>query len=102
MPKEIKVGSEVVVRAKVQLGSLSPEEVAVELYWGRLDANEDFTDAVAVAMHHAGTDGDAHLFEATHGPCSQSGLLGYTVRVLPNHPDLTSPFLPGYVTWASV
>ena len=31
-----------------------------------------------------------------------SGLYGYTVRVLPHHPDLVSPFLPGLITWATV
>jgi hypothetical protein len=51
-------------------------------------------------MEHAGQEGDCHVFEATHGPCLQSGQLGYTVRVLPFHRDLTSPFLPGYITWA--
>jgi len=29
-----------------------------------------------------------------------SGLHGYTVRVVPKHADLTSPFLPGLIVWA--
>jgi len=101
MPEEIEVGSTVKVRAKIRLGALSPEEVVVELYWGRLDASDQFADATAVAMEHQGSEGDLHLYEATHGPCTQSGLQGFTVRVLPYNADLTSPFLPGYVTWAT-
>ena len=30
-----------------------------------------------------------------------SGLHGYTVRVLPHHPNLVTPFLPGLIAWAS-
>lgn len=101
MPREIEVGSEVVVRAHVRLGPLTPDEVAVELYWGKLDTSDQFVDAQAVPMRHVSKRGNTHLFEATHGPCTQSGLLGYTVRVLPRHPDLISRFIPGYVTWAS-
>ncbi len=101
MPGEIQVGSEGVIRAKVALGQLSPAEVAVELYWGKVDTNGNFSSAVVVAMHHTGREGDLDVFEITHGPGSQSGLVGYTVRVLPHHKDLTSPFLPGYVTWAA-
>ncbi len=100
MPEEIEVGGRIVVRAKVHLGSLSPGDVSVELYWGRLDAKGDFCEPVALAMKHVGQEGETHVFEASHGPCTDSGLMGYTVRVLPYHQDLTSPFLPGYVTWA--
>jgi len=41
-----------------------------------------------------------HLFETEAIACARSGLHGYTVRVLPHHPDLASPFLPGLITWA--
>ncbi len=101
MPEEIEVGSEVKVQARIRLGSLTPDEVAVELYWGKLDANDEFSDANAAPMENKGMDGDLHLYEAIHGPCSESGLQGFTVRVLPSNADLTTPFLPGYVTWAA-
>ncbi|MCP5110501.1 MAG: glycosyltransferase family 1 protein [bacterium] len=100
-PEEIEVGGKVAVRARVHLGSLSPEEVTVELYWGKLDSADRFLDAIAASMQPFGRDGDVFVFEATHGPCTDSGLQGFTVRVLPFHSALTSPFLPGYVTWAS-
>ncbi|MCW5981517.1 MAG: alpha-glucan family phosphorylase [Bryobacteraceae bacterium] len=97
---EIEVGSSVSVRAKVHLGDLTPEEVTAELYWGRLDPREEFVSAIPIPMRPTGKENHLCTFEATYGPCEQSGLLGYTVRVMPHHKDLTSPFLPGYVTWA--
>jgi hypothetical protein len=29
-----------------------------------------------------------------------SGEHGLTVRVVPHHPDLVTPFIPGLITWA--
>jgi len=101
VPEEIPVGSELVVRARVSLGSLSPNDVAVELYAGKLNTSGDFLRATAIGMRRLRHEGDAHLFEAAHGPCKDSGLNGFTVRVLPYHVDLTSPLLPGCITWAS-
>jgi len=31
---------------------------------------------------------------------SRSGLHGFTVRVRPNHPDMSVAFLPGLICWA--
>ena len=97
---EVEVGQRVRFRAEVQLGELSPEEVAVELYCGRLDAAGDFQNPISLKMDYTGAADGRHVFETDFGPCSMSGQLGYTVRVLPHHPDLSAPFLPGYITWA--
>ena len=97
---EVEVGATVKVQARIHLGDLTPDDVTAELYCGRLNAHEEFTSAVPIPMRPTNTDDHTHVFEAKYGPCEQSGLLGYTVRVMPHHRDLTSPFLPGYVTWA--
>jgi hypothetical protein len=41
-----------------------------------------------------------YAFQASVKASGQSGRHGYTVRVIPCHPDLTSPFLPGMIVWA--
>ena len=33
-------------------------------------------------------------------PCAYSGRHGFALRVLPRHPDLTSPFEPRLILWA--
>lgn len=99
-PAELPVGGEVRVQARVHLGALTPDEVRVEVYAGRVDADDELTDIEAMPMQLAGPDGDgAFRFEAGHLPCRTSGLHGYTVRVLPHHPDLTTPFQPGLIRW---
>ena len=61
---------------------------------------ELFRLADSVVMQPAGREQGKYLFEAAAVPCASSGLHGYTVRVLPRHPDLANPFLPGLITWA--
>lgn len=100
-PPVLKVGSQVHVRARVHLGSLGPDDVRVELYLGRVNAGGEIVEASATPMQPAGKDGDGtYLFEASAVPCPRSGLHGFTVRVLPYHPDLVTPFLPGLIVWA--
>jgi starch phosphorylase len=99
--RQISVGGGVASRAKVRLGRLSPGEVAVELYAGRVDAHENITAGVAVRMQATGREGDLHVYETSYGPCAESGLHGYTVRVAPLHPNSIPVIVPGCITWAS-
>jgi starch phosphorylase len=51
-------------------------------------------------MHPISRESDGvYLYEGSITPV-QSGFHGFSVRVLPNHPDLITPFLPGLVAWA--
>ncbi len=98
---EVAVGANLQVRAWIRLGPIAAEEVAVELYLGRVDADGEITDAVAIPMESLGKcGGGVCQFEARAVPCSRSGLQGYTVRVLPFHPDEANTFLPGLIAWA--
>ncbi|MFL7808992.1 MAG: alpha-glucan family phosphorylase [Anaerolineae bacterium] len=98
---EVQVGDQLSIQVAVQLGELAPEDVVVEVYMGRVDVDGEIVDAEATALASSGTDGEGnHLFEANAIPCQKSGLHGYTVRVLPHHPDLVTPFLPGLIVWA--
>jgi starch phosphorylase len=83
----------------VELGELTPEDVRVELYLGRVDAEGHLTDDEAIPMTFVRSENGRELFEVTTAT-KKSGLHGYTVRVLPHHPLLITSFLPGYITWA--
>ena len=101
-PAESKVGDLVRVRARLRLGGLSPSDVTVELYLGALDATGEIVQPATFPMQHAGSPGkNEPIFEASGVPCCRSGMQGYTVRVLPHHPDLAARFVPGLITWAS-
>jgi starch phosphorylase len=98
---DLPVGSHLHVRARLQLGALTPDQVAVELYVGRLDADGELTGAYTIPMEPAGP-GQCGIwtFEAATVPCPRSGLHGYTLRVTPFNPDAPKAFLPGVITWA--
>jgi len=97
----LTVGGDFRVQARVRLGAVRPDEVAVELYLGRVGADDEMTDAVAIPMQPAGGRDGVSVFEATTVPCRRSGLYGYTVRVLPFHADECRSFLPGLIAWSA-
>lgn len=98
----LPVGTHLTARARVHLGTLTPDDVAVELYVGRLNSSAELTEAEAVPMAAAGSyAAGGYNFEGETS-CTHSGLHGYTVRVRPSHADLAAPFLPGLICWASV
>ena len=105
---DLEVGHKFRVQAWVELGELSPEEVGVELYSGRVNADGEIVDAGVQPMapieptrlSPAGGEARAvYLFAGETLPLCHTGLHGYTVRVRPRHPDLAVPWLPGLITW---
>ena len=97
---EMNAGETFTVRARVRLGTLAPGDVAVEVYHGRVDARGELVDpAVAPAAFATRVADGASVFEAAVRLERGGGQYGFTVRVLPSHPDLA--FLrPGLIAWA--
>jgi len=98
--KAIPVAQTMRVRAQVHLGRLSPQDVVVELYAGRVDMRGELFEGHAVAMEAAGRDAEGNYNYVVETSVSRSGLHGFTVRVRPNHPDMSVAFLPGLICWA--
>ncbi len=99
---EQTVGDEYVVRANVTLGKLKPEDVDVQLCLGSVTVTGEIDDISLEPMNVIDTNSQGEfVYESAPVTCRQSGFRGYTVRVLPHHEDLGSPFLPGLVVWGS-
>lgn len=98
--KAIPVASSLQVRAEVHLGKLTPQDVMVELYAGRVDMNGELVEGHAIAMRPEGQQRDGMVDYAVETSIARSGLHGVTVRVRPSHPDLPVSFLPGLICWA--
>ena len=97
--EQMQVGSRVLARARVLLGDLSPDDVLVELYVGRVNADGEIIEAETAPLQLSGGDGTGYLYETQAAVCCKSGLHGYTVRAVPYHPDLATGFLPGLIAW---
>jgi glycogen phosphorylase len=92
------VGAKVRVCTRVHLGLLLPEDVAVELYLGRLSSAGDFINAGSTQMEPVEkVDEGCFSFQAVT-ICPESGMHGFTVRIRPHHPDLSVPFQSHCVT----
>ncbi len=87
-------------RARVQLGALSPEDVTVQVCLGRISPQGTLAAFEAIDMHYEGTNADGEALYRVQACFPSSGLSGYTVRVLPSHPELATPHIPGLVLWA--
>ena len=95
-----QVGEEREVRALVDLGSLAPTDVTVELVHGAV-RSDGMIDARSVqALEHDGHEGGCELF-AGRFRAAASGEYGFAVRVVPANDDLLWWADTGLVSWAA-
>jgi starch phosphorylase len=80
------VGTEVLVRARIDLAGLDPSEVDIQAVVGKVDDSDELREVVTVPMEPTGTGEFSAKLRLPH-----AGSLGYTVRVLPRHHLLASP-----------
>jgi len=79
-------GSAVSLRAAVDLAGLKPDDVRVEAVIGRVSATGDLEQTQVLTLPAVGQDGSVVLFEREFVPY-ETGRLGYSLRVSPNHYD---------------
>jgi starch phosphorylase len=93
-------GSALTVRASVALGELSPVDVAVQVVYGPAgDQDEIIAPQLrALQLEEPPANGSAARF-AGQAELGRPGPFGYTVRVLPSHPLLSSTAEMGLVTF---
>ena len=98
------VGSNIGVKALVRLGRINPDEVSVEIYHGQVDAWGNISEGAAVRMVHpelAEASGEGEYWFVGSVPCKAAGRHGFSVRILPQNPDLADPYEVGLVLWES-
>ncbi len=98
---EIKVDSKYALSAEVYLGELTPDDVEVQIYYGKVDEKEDTTNNYAITMRHVSSDKEkkTHKFEGEI-VCKSTGHFGFTFRILPKHELLINPFELSVIHWA--
>jgi starch phosphorylase len=95
----LPVGTSLQVTAEIFLGPLSSDDVLVEVYYGELDPNG------AIAVGHTMETGctkdfgnGTFRFEGSI-LCHETGQQGFTMRVIPSHPDLAEKHETALITW---
>jgi glycogen phosphorylase len=97
----VDLGRDRPVSAEVVLGRLGPEDVDVQLVHGAVGPADELTDTSIASMtlsDRRGADG-AYVYEGSF-TCDRAGRYGFTVRVVPAHPDLSTFAELGRVAWA--
>ena len=90
------VGGELEVKARVNLGGFTPDDVEVQLFHGLVDSLGEIPNPRTVTMSHNGDHAGQHA-GSSHGtiPCRSSGQHGFAVRVLPQAPGPGQPVRAG-------
>jgi starch phosphorylase len=96
----LKAGVRFDVEARLKLGSLNADDVLVQLYHGPINPEGEIVRGRAITMKFERTAKDGTSIFLGTCPCRSSGLYGYSLRILPMHEDLTSPFETRLVQWA--
>lgn len=88
----VLTGTPIKLRAVLELGALTPDDVRVEAVVGRVSPDGGLCDTTVVSLPCTEQSGGRYFFGRDFVP-HQTGRLGYTLRVSPNHCDdpLTRP-----------
>ena len=95
----LNVGDQLTTEALVELGKLKPEDVKVELYYGKIGSQGEIENPSRIEMNMAKKEGDVYRYKIA-ASITEAGQQGYAVRILPKSNDLIHEFLPGMVRWS--
>jgi len=93
-------GDMLTVTAYLDLGSVLPNDLQVELYHGTVsNQSREITDARKTEMKWLKSEGNLNLYQV-RVECTDTGMQGHTVRILPKHDALIHPYRSGFIKWA--
>ncbi len=97
----VKVGDHVTVKAFVSLGALRPEDVEVQVNYGRVGEDDEIDDFGTAELSLTDTyEGGRYQFSRVF-TLAQAGPFGYAVRIVPRHERLAGHTELGLVAAAS-
>ena len=97
---DLQVNEPLQVTARLHLGHLQAADVSVEFYQGGIDIDGELRGGQATPMVHRGQDTDGTSLYSLNVAYKQSGLQGFSLRVLPQHQYLSSAYIPRLILWA--
>jgi starch phosphorylase len=88
------------VTAYIDLGQMLPNELLVELYHGTVSNHgAEISDARRTEMKWIRSQDELNLYQI-RVECTNTGMQGHTVRILPKHDALIHPYRTGLIKWA--
>jgi starch phosphorylase len=97
----VQVGNTYKIQADIFLGELTPDDVEVQIYYGKNDTKNEPNSNSHVVMTCLTKKSSVgkYKYEGVI-KCDKTGHFGWTLRILPNHPLLINKFELGLVKWA--
>ncbi len=95
----VEVGSGYHIEAVVSLGELQPQDVIVDVYYGRVGQNKAFVDRFTCTLQKATAMGKGMYTYQGDVEFEEAGHFGLNIRVTPNHPNPESRHAMGLVVW---
>ena len=99
MKRTIKVTESYKVKAWLNIDGLDPNDLSVQVYYGRIDAGGQIADGHILPMVMDKKEGNKTFLYEIAIPCDTTGQHGFALRVLPQHPELINPHELGLITW---
>jgi starch phosphorylase len=95
----VVVGTVIPVSARIVLGDIPPEQIAVEGYFGVLDSTGNIEGGETVPLlMQVDLGGGVYQFGGSFD-CRFCGRHGFMLRIIPHHPVLGNIYEPGYLIW---
>jgi starch phosphorylase len=93
-------GDALTVKASIDLASLTPEEIQVELYYGAISSKNGLIESAHRSeMKPISSEGSVYRYQVRI-ECADAGIQGHTVRILPKHDALIHPYRTGLIKWS--
>lgn len=97
IPKETTVGTTGEVRAWLQLAPLLPQDICIEVVYGRIGVDFEIQEIGAVPLKfESAAEDNTSLFKGAV-PFIRGGKFGVAIRILPRHRDLPNRYQMGLV-----
>ena len=97
----VGLGTTRTVQVTVTLGSLTAADVAVQLVHGTVGQGDELLGPEVTDLEPVeGSGTDGHAVYGGSILCTRPGRYGFTVRVAPTHPGLSTPLELGLLSWA--
>jgi glycogen phosphorylase len=96
---QIRAGEKMRVMARIALGEIPPAYVRVQIVFGSVNGDGALVHSSSIDMTPAGMTDTEHEYTGEL-ECRESGSLGFSIRVVPYHPDVRVPFEHPWLVWA--
>lgn len=94
----IELGNSIRVEVIMNLGQISPGDISVDIYYGRVDSKAEFIDRSTITLYDFIQEESRTVFYGEL-PCQEVGRFGFLIRITPHHPLLSRPHSLGLILW---